>query len=314
MDEGTQYQREYVACNLCGRTDSSLLFADTELSSSRERGIVRCLHCGLVYRNIRRTQEAILKEYAQKEYCSISKDWMEGRREVFRPYEQMISAFRKNNRILDVGAGHGFFLKMCAERGWNYHGVEISREAVDFARRELGLNLSCCTLEQACYHDIFFDVVTFWNVLGYLLDPKGTLQETYRVLRPGGAVVIRDPNADFHIRARKVFTTLAGIAPLFRAIDQTVFHLYSFDRHTLSRMLSDTGFENIQVLPASLSWTTTHDVRSSHIKKLIANAVGIITNAVYLFTRKRALLSPSMLAIATKLTDAAPGCDEPILL
>jgi SAM-dependent methyltransferase len=82
------------------------------------------------------------------------------------------------------------------------------------------------------------DVVTLWNVLEHLYDPKATLLEIRRILRPGGLLVIALPNLDCldaHI-----------FGPAWSGYD-VPRHLYVFSEATLTRMLAQTGFRVLRI-------------------------------------------------------------------
>ena len=288
---------ELASCNLCGEKEHRLLFPDKVLSISGRKGIVRCSNCGLVYSNIRLAETELFESYASKQYPDPSTDWTEGRKRAFLPYMEMLSQFRKTNTILDVGAGHGFFLAACKDEGWNCQGIEPSKQCRDFAGRKFNIHLSENTIESAGFEKESFDVITLWNVLSHLTNPQKTLANIFSLLRPGGAVVIRSPNAAFHVPAKKIFIILERILP---PLNPTVFHLYSFDNHTMSRMLDMVGFIDIQVTPASLGWTTTPDASSGRLKRGISCLAEKISTGIFILTKKRSLFSPSMLSVGIK--------------
>lgn len=299
MAEGTQYQQKYVCCNLCGSDNPKLLFNAHKLPNGKMGGIVRCCACGLVYRNLRQNDAHLRAHYEQREYLSLSQDWIAGRKKIFLNHIDSLEVFRQHNRILDVGAGHGFFLSMCAAKGWDCYGVEISKTAADFAKREFGLSLSRSSLEEVHYPDEFFDVVTFWNTLAHLPNPKRTLQETQRLLRPGGAVVVRCPNADFHVPVRK-FLEYLRIRRKLKFIEPTVFHLYSFDKGTIARILKETGFTEARPANALLSWTTSHNAKGSKVFQITCVIVFQLAQLLYYLSFKRLVVGPSILVAARR--------------
>ena len=216
---------EYLKCNICGSDESIVLFADPQLTDTGEKGIVRCAHCGLVYRLSPVTHADLIEQYEEMHFYQLSDDWIEGRKKIFEPYLEKLTTFRKNNRILDVGSGYGFFLASCQHMGWECHGIDPSRQCRSFAKQKFGIRHMSNTLEQAEYENNFFDVVTFWNVFDQLHDPKSTLVVVNRLLRPGGAVLIRSPNASFHVLAKRFFTWSGSLSLRLGKMDQSIFHL-----------------------------------------------------------------------------------------
>jgi len=292
-------QREHATCNLCGADTPKLLFTVPETQDGKQR-ILRCRDCGLVYRNVRQKAAGIRSDFEQGEDADLSPDWIAGRKKVFAEHLILLESFRRNNRILDVGAGHGFFLSACAARGWNCYGVETSRRAVDYAQRNFGLSLSCGAFEEAVYPDEYFDAVTFLNVLESLPNPKSTLRKTHRLLRPGGVIMARFSNAVFHVTAYRFFLFLGRIHPRLNRGDQAVIHLYAFDKNSITRLLRESGFTGIKVSGTPLSWTTTSHERIGNWQKLACKLLYACACFFQHVSFKSLLLSPSLTAIARK--------------
>src|SRR4051812_23145888 len=95
------------------------------------------------------------------------------------------SAYRKLNRLLDIGFGAGTILEVAADQNWNAYGIEVSKPAVD-AAIQAGHNVFHGSLREAAYPSNYFDVVTSSEILEHLDYPKEELKEIWRVLRPGG--------------------------------------------------------------------------------------------------------------------------------
>ncbi|NCC51286.1 MAG: class I SAM-dependent methyltransferase, partial [Spartobacteria bacterium] len=208
-----------------------------------------------------------------------------------------LSRFRQTGHILDVGAGHGFFLAACRAAGWQCRGIEPSVQCRAFAEEKYNLHLSGGSIREFDAQGVLFDVVTFWNVLDQLPSPTEALAATCRLLRPGGVVIIRSPNARFHVPVKKLLRGMGRISPIFYRLDQTVFHLYSFDQHTIRAMLRHAGFNEIKVAPAELSWTTAHHAKSAFIKKPVTLFVELLAKSIFLLSTKQCLLAPSLLVV-----------------
>lgn len=97
-------------------------------------------------------------------------------------------------KLLDIGCATGKFLELASKAGWEAHGVEISGFAARLARRR-GFNVHCGTLETAAYPDGAFDIVTAFDLLEHLPEPRRFLVEVKRILKPGGVFIVLTPNA-----------------------------------------------------------------------------------------------------------------------
>lgn len=240
-----------MSCNLCGAEDAQLLFPSTlpdgatpagELESLRctssrygiHPPIVRCRQCGLVYANPRIEATDLLRDYE----AVVDETYLEemaGRVLTFRrhlkPLEHLTGP-ANGRRILDVGCHVGIFLEIAAEHGWDAWGIEPSRWATEQAHRR-GLHVINGTLVDAGFPDNSFDVVTLWDVIEHLSDPRGELQQVARVLRPGGLVCIHtmDIESPFARLMRPRWPWLMEM------------HLYYFSRPTLTALLRSTGLQ-----------------------------------------------------------------------
>jgi SAM-dependent methyltransferase len=145
----------------------------------------------------------------------------------------------RRGTVLDVGCGGGRFLYLCQTEGWKAIGIEPSRDAAIHARQR-GLEVHGQAWPAPAIADESVKVVTFINVLDHLPDPFEALREAARVLKPGGLLYIRVPNAPFHAWLKRSFAH-TGLAQI------PVLHLYGFGRRTFSLLLPRFGFMPLAV-------------------------------------------------------------------
>lgn len=100
----------------------------------------------------------------------------------------------EGKRVLDVGCGGGYFLRICAKLGATVQGVDPSPIAAAQARAQ-GIEVFNGLLEDFDTQDRF-DVITMSQVLEHTPDPVGTLKKMKSLLAPGGMIWIGVPNAD----------------------------------------------------------------------------------------------------------------------
>lgn len=113
----------------------------------------------------------------------------------FRIQEILSTTDLHGRRCLDVGFGRGTFLHYFRRLGASPFGVETDPQAIGHARRELGIH----SVTEGTVFDLpsteEFDVVTMLDLIEHPLHPRGILQQSARLLRPGGLLLIHTPNA-----------------------------------------------------------------------------------------------------------------------
>ena len=139
-------------------------------------------------------------------------------------------------RILDVGCGTGANLEMLSEYG-QAEGVDISDEALEFCRKK-GLNVTKGSAENLPHEDETFDLVTGLDVIEHLDDDVAGLSEMYRVLRPGGKILIFVP----------AFMWLWGVQ------DDISDHRIRYTRSQIVERVKNAGFSVSRATYANLTF------------------------------------------------------------
>jgi len=239
-----------LRCDICDNSKTRLI---------DEKGcIVQCRICGLKFVSHRPDQEKISKVYDWNyENCE---GWGKVEQKAEFRYEtrfNFLNKFVNEGRLLDVGAGLGEFLSQAKRTNkWQCFGTETSRYAIEFAKKEFGLELSFGQFEDMKYQERFFDAVCFWHVLEHLPYPSIAIKETNRILKEDGFLFIAVPN-DSWLGRRHFFKNAVKKAinriPLKRklklkkmypAIDEEGNkHLFYFTPRTLTKLLKKYGFE-----------------------------------------------------------------------
>jgi SAM-dependent methyltransferase len=143
--------------------------------------------------------------------------------------------------ILDVGCGWGHLLLGLWASGFrNLTGVELSKDQFEIARQSLPLEIR---LHNANARDFLkltggrYGLVTAFDLIEHLSKEEGLdlLRGVFRVLEPGGSVVIRTPN-------------MANILATYtRYMDIT--HVVGYTEWSLFQLLDLAGFSEHQVVP-----------------------------------------------------------------
>lgn len=144
-------------------------------------------------------------------------------------------------RILELGCGYGLFMQACRASGYeNVSGVDSNSEAIEYAKKELGIERIICAdafryLEDQ--PDESFDVIIAANFVEHVKKERVPQLFSYvgRKLAPGGRFIIEVPNAD----------SIHGMHTYFS--DMT--HEWAYTKPLVTHLMQQAGLRGIQVLP-----------------------------------------------------------------
>lgn len=113
--------------------------------------------------------------------------------------EKTLAAVEGN--ILDIATGRGEFLRYLAEtiKGHDLAiGIDFSEKNIDEAKSKNGdgLRFEIMDAEKLTFPDNHFDLVTISNSLHHMQNVEAVLHEMYRVLRPGGILLVAEMYSD----------------------------------------------------------------------------------------------------------------------
>ena len=220
--EQSQEFESVTACDLCFGRDHDLLFLKEGFRH------VRCRSCGLVFVSPRLARHLEIQTDSGTG-CMGEDSLTLAQENRLRKEVAAIEPFRRLNRMLEVGAGRGWFLSVAAQSGWETWAVEINRDAVQHLRSKGIHRIIVDTAEDFDASAGSMDVVKMWDVIEHLQSPRKALTNIHRVLRPGGLL-------------RLATTNFASLSRWINGPEWVYLngadHIFLFDPSTISRLLS----------------------------------------------------------------------------
>lgn len=267
---------EYIPCDFCNSTKFKTLFVSKDYVFNNIPGnfkIVKCLNCKLVYTNPRLKAEELNKHYSREvkygepsihdgqilktqsiynsKYLTNFYNYPICKKRliykiIFYPYylrkrrsqkrTQSLPTYIQNGKVLEIGCSYGHYLFQLKNLGWNVKGVELNKEAVDYAK--FFLKLDVINMDIYSFHpDGLFDIIYLRMVLEHMESPKVILNKCYSWLKPTGKLVLIIP--DFSGIEVKIYKKYAHSL-------HVPYHLYHFTPDSIKKYLESLGFKKIR--------------------------------------------------------------------
>lgn len=151
----------------------------------------------------------------------------------------------KDDVVLDIGCGNGIQTALVASRCKKVVGIDVSDQAVDFAKRVVGymnrggnIEILKLRLEDAGFESESFDKIFSICVIEHIDNYREVLEEAYRVLKRGGQMILSVDSLE-NIKD-------GALVEKHRKEYSVVRH---FSADELGGILEEVGFENINVYP-----------------------------------------------------------------
>jgi SAM-dependent methyltransferase len=172
--------------------------------------------------------------------------------------------------LLDVGCGNGAFLGLAAAAGYQARGIDVSPVSIELCRRN---GLVCVAGDFLLYgFGQSFDLITMWDVMEHLREPRAFVARAGELLSPSGVLVLKIPSKgalNFHVLrvAPRRGGTLLG-APN---------HVQFFNERSLAATLRACGFvdalwfEHLRFRKRP---------RTADLRKIAARAVGRVLSTL----------------------------------
>lgn len=149
--------------------------------------------------------------------------------------ERLVEVVHPPGRALELGCGHGGFVRLMQELGFDATGTELSPWVVDFARRTFGVPVVQGRLETLDLEPGFKCIAAF-DVLEHLDDPLGTISRCAELLAPGGVLLLQTP-------------WYRGEGPGW-SMFQKGEHIYLFTEKSVRLLLDRAGFSEVLLQPS----------------------------------------------------------------
>src|SRR4051812_26839123 len=188
-----------------------------------------------------------IKNYYET-YWSAGRQTFSGSNQGYAPnlrrwMARMLQALPSDAPVIEVGCGDASFTTELAKYSSKVTAIDISAgQIAENAGRFPKIAFRQHDVSQSFpFPDASFRVVWCSEVLEHLFDPTFALREMYRILQPGGQLLVTVP---YHGRFKNLLIALFKWDEHFVP---TSPHIRFYTNRTLSRMAAKVGFNSIQL-------------------------------------------------------------------
>jgi ArsR family transcriptional regulator len=188
----------------------------------------------LAIRNVLKKRQDRMRSFFDSMAGRLGRDYVPGK--SWKSVAEMLLRLMPPMVIADLGAGEGAFALLLAQQAKKVIAVDTSAKMIEVGR-ELALRHGVNNveyrlgdMEEIPIEDAQVDLVFFSQSLHHALHPERAVDEAWRILRPGGRIVILDLVKHRFEEAHELYA------------DEWL----GFSEAELEAMLEKTGFTNVQ--------------------------------------------------------------------
>ena len=215
--------------------------------------VKRCGKCGLKWLSPRPTTQEYADMYKGDQYFSsnmVPEVYEEVVKKRIQYYEKRCEKIIRiegisSCKLLDIGAATGVFVRVAKNSGLEAEGVEISKWACKTAKVKNNVKLRNVDLFTANFPSEAFNVVHMHHVFEHIPNPLAFLEETHRILKKDGLVVLEVPYQFDNIleKTKKLFGRTK-----FRAYSLfSVHHPFFYSPGLLQTLLEQCKFDVLSI-------------------------------------------------------------------
>ncbi|MEJ2196598.1 MAG: class I SAM-dependent methyltransferase [Ignavibacteriaceae bacterium] len=248
-------------CNLCLSDDWKEIFKTRDYITESEKlfSLLRCNNCGL-HITYPQPSPSEIAQYYPDEYFSYTNQSLkipQGTiiRKLKRIFGDRYYYFPPPNmpigKAFEIGCFNGSHLKALQLLGWEVSGIDINKNAIEFAKEKLGLNVHSGDFQQTDIPKNSFDLVQAMMVMEHLYDVRKALGKISSIVKTGGLFIFNVPN--HRSFERKIFGRRWFAYDIPR-------HLFHYDVRSLSKFLEQSGFSIENVYYQKVPYTIIHSL------------------------------------------------------
>jgi len=227
------------SCPLCGHSGARewLQAPDRFHGRHKQYVLMRCPVCSLVWLSQPPTLEEMHLHYTDAYHKLISGA---GNAAEFRWgfRKDAVNRYKPSGALLDMGCSSGAFLEYMRGASWKLYGIEMSDDCARAAEARSGAQVFVGNILDAPFPAESFDVITCFDVLEHLYEPRQIMTKVAGWLKPGGIFYVLVPNVD-SAEARVLGSYWHGL--------ELPRHLFHFSPQSLKFLAESAGLREVSL-------------------------------------------------------------------
>lgn len=256
-------------------SESKVFRPNSFRSSATDRltlGLCECPSCGLIQTSLLPDAHLVKMAYAEA-HDEVHSSQFSHRVESFRralvksvlPYIER----EKQSPWLDIGTAGGAFVDAARHLSIEAIGIEPSEFIVENAPRHLASfvhvgDVSTLSTDQS------FSVISYWDVLEHVVDPRTEILNAINHLKPGGFLVLNLPMIDtpsarilrglwpFYLNVHLYYFTLKTVTAFLESLSLKVVSISSYSQTLSANYLIGRYSRTLSHLPLLDRWRVTY--------------------------------------------------------
>lgn len=217
-------------CPFCSSPESRVAIRENGFEGQK------CSDCGLIYVSPRPSLAEIQDLYGHNEARVAAESHIASefpKRLYARHHLKLIRRHVKKGRLLEIGAGAGYFLDEAQKKGFDCHGLEFNPIQAEFIKTRFAIDCEQTSLKQSSYMHEQFDLVYHCDVVSHFYDPIEEFNLTGQILKEDGYLVFETGNiGDIEDKYFECFESF-----------QYPDHLFFYSTENVKYLLDTSGFE-----------------------------------------------------------------------
>ncbi len=202
-------------CIICNNNNVDIFYENyTGYVENSNYNILRCSKCkshfidttkidldiyNKIYNNTKTPGYNRYYEYAQKIISTKNPlKFLAYQEETYYPVYKILNtlSLSKKNKILEIGCGYGYTTYAIHKNGYQVLGIDISKSAIDFAKKNFGDFYLQSKIEDFT-NDNKFNFIIATELFEHLVEPVGFIKKLKNLLTDDGKILITTPNKDY---------------------------------------------------------------------------------------------------------------------